>query len=503
MHPATTLMLCSNPSLIKEVEGIVDVFDSARLEVCGRIDKAQAHAEQRDDVALLLLHLDMSGNHEQVEELVRNSAGSGTKLVVLVNREAELSEQCRTLLRQQQAQVISLPADRCKLAALVQGIGGRGRRPASTSCQSMTNSPDSDMLVRFSQLEERMEQLERIAPQDTTVLLTGETGTGKTWLARCIHDLSPRRNEPFLIVDFASISPNLIESEIFGHVKGAFSGADGHRAGKLAAVGRGTLVLDEINSLPLPMQSKLLRAVEERVFEPVGSNAATPLHARIIAVSNTRLEDEVACGNFRADLFYRLNVVCFHLLPLRSCRGSIPTLATHFLRHLAPKHNPEICGIGSDAMELLSGYDWPGNIRELRNVIERAVALCMGPQLEARDLPAHLRTCPDHLVDRPGLAPVPNSLPNSLPNPLRYSGGKAADSECQAAMVREMELILWALEKHQNNRQRAAAELGISRMSFYNKLHKYGLIDEKLKRRGRSQICRDPQAEQLNGDCAV
>ncbi len=494
MLPATTLMLCSNPSLIKEVEGIFDVYESARLEVCGRIGKAQAQAA-RDDVALVLLHLDMSGDREQVEELVRSNPGFAGKLVALVSREGELSEPCRAFLRQHQAQVMSMPNDRCKLAALVQNVAGRRRKPAAAAAEAAYHSPDSDVLVRFSQLEERMEQLDRIAPQDTTVLLTGETGTGKTWLARCIHDLSPRRNEPFLIVDFASITPSLIESEIFGHVKGAFSGADTNRAGKLAAVGRGTLVLDEINSLPLPMQCKLLRAVEERVFEPVGSNTPIPLHARIIAISNTRLEDEVASGNFRADLFYRLNVICFHLLPLRSCRASIPALATHFFQQFAPKHNPEMVRIGPDALELLARYDWPGNIRELRNVIERAVALCTGPQLEARDLPESLRTFPDHVVGRNAMSPSADVA--------RYVGGKAADPECQAAMVREMERILWALEKHQNNRQRAAAELGISRMSFYNKLHKYGLIDEKLKRRGRSRMCGDAQPKQLNGDCAL
>jgi two-component system response regulator HydG len=495
MYPATTLMLCSNPSVIKEVEGVFDVFDSARLEVCGRIDKAQAQVE-RDDVALLLLHLDIPGNVERLEDLVRSNAQSASKLVVLVNREAELTEQWRAFLRQQQAQVIVLPGDRCKLAALVQNMSGRRRRQAHAQGESVCSSgPDPDLVVRFSHLEERMEQLERIAPQDTTVLLTGETGTGKTWLARCIHELSPRRNEPFLIVDFASISPSLIESEIFGHVKGAFSGADAHRAGKLAAVGRGTLVLDEINSLPLPLQSKLLRAVEDRVFEPVGSNAATPLQSRIIAISNTRLEDEVACGNFRADLFYRLNVVCFHLLPLRSCRASIPQLATHFLQHFAARQNPDLCGIEPDALEMLARYDWPGNIRELRNVIERAIAFGSGPQLDIRDFPASLRTYSDHVVGRAGLP--------SAPEPTHFPGGKAADPDCQAAMVREMERILWALEKHQNNRQRAAAELGISRMSFYNKLHKYGLIDEKLKRRGRARMCRDQQVAQVDSGCAL
>src|SRR5207245_5767490 len=153
------------------------------------------------------------------------------------------------------------------------------------------------------------EQVRRVAPQETTLLLIGETGTGKTRLARLVHELSPRRDEPFLVVDCGALSANLIESEMFGHTRGAFTGADRDRPGKLAAAGRGTLLLDEINALPLALQSKLLRAVDDRLFEPVGSNKIQQLHARLIAISNTSLENDVRAGRFRADLYYRLNVV--------------------------------------------------------------------------------------------------------------------------------------------------------------------------------------------------
>src|SRR5262245_9955680 len=231
------------------------------------------------------------------------------------------------------------------------------------------------------------EQVARVAPQDITVLLTGETGTGKTRLARLIHDLSPRRAEPFLVVDCGALSAHLIESELFGHVKGAFTGAERGRLGKLAAAGKGTLLLDEINSLPLAAQAKLLRAVDDRVFEPVGSDMLLPLRARIIAVSSIPLEREVAADRFRADLYYRLNIVSFRLPPLRERRSTIACLAAQFLEQFGSRKIPNVTDIDPQALSILEAYAWPGNIRELQNVIERAVALTPGPGIKVSDLP--------------------------------------------------------------------------------------------------------------------
>jgi two-component system response regulator HydG len=237
------------------------------------------------------------------------------------------------------------------------------------------------------------EQVRRVAPQDTTLLLLGETGTGKTRLARRIHELSPRCNDPFLVVDCGALSPSLTESELFGHVKGAFTGADRTRPGKLAAVGRGTLVLDEVNSLPLTLQVKLLRAVEERVFEPIGCNQTQQLRARLIVVSNTPLDQEVEAGRFRADLYYRLNVVAFYLPPLRDRPTAIVPLARHFLGELVARNRPDVTGITAAALAALERYPWPGNLRQLKNALERAVALCRGPEVDVHDLPEGVR-CP-------------------------------------------------------------------------------------------------------------
>jgi two-component system, NtrC family, response regulator HydG len=298
-----------------------------------------------------------------------------------------------------------------------------------------------------------------VVAQDTTVLLTGETGTGKTLLARRIHDLSTHRAEPFLVVDCGSLTPSLIESEMFGHAKGAFTGADRDRPGKLAAAGRGTLLLDEVNSLPLALQCKLLRAVEERVFEPVGSNAGLPLRARLIAASNAPLEQEVAAGRFRPDLYYRLNVVAFHLPALRTRRDVITSLAITFLAEYAVRNHRDIEAIAPEALQALQGHDWPGNVRELRNVIERAVALSAGPVIQVADLPDTFRP---RRYAPPPLAVSARPLP-----PLRVH----AEGE-----PTELERITEALSRHRNNRVRVAAELGISRVSLYKKLHKYDLM---------------------------
>jgi transcriptional regulator with PAS, ATPase and Fis domain len=313
------------------------------------------------------------------------------------------------------------------------------------------------------EMHQMREQVHRLIPQDTTLLLTGETGTGKTRLARLIHELSPRRSEPFLVIDCGAVSPNLIESEMFGHVKGAFTGADRDRQGKLAAAGRGTLLLDEINSLPLTLQAKLLRAVDDRTFEPVGSERSQPLRARLIAATNALLDLEVEAGRFRADLYFRVNVVGFYLPPLRERRATIASLTQKFFSELAARNRPDVIGLTPEVVEALEGYHWPGNIRELRNIIERAVALTAGPSVVLEDLPEGIR-----LANLNGNGKILEQSGASLPEGMHPT---LAQSKEAAEILR----IKQALAKNNNNRLRAASELGISRMGLYKKLQKYGL----------------------------
>ncbi len=305
----------------------------------------------------------------------------------------------------------------------------------------------------------------RVAPQNATVLLCGETGTGKTCLARVIHEQSPRRDKPFLVINCGTMSANLIESELFGHVKGAFTGADRDRTGKFAEVGEGTLLLDEIDALPLSLQAKLLRVPEERVFEPVGSNRTCAMKARLVGASNRDLEREVAEGRFRADLYYRLNVVSFALPPLRERREMIAPLVERFRADFAARNGRPIQGISEEAQTALQQYDWPGNIRELRNVVERAVALCAGPFVELSDLPGAVQRC----VVQPA-ASVAASVPAELDF---FCEGTLAKTVEEAECLR----ITTALRQHKNNRLRAAAALGISRMTLYSKLRRFGLLE--------------------------
>jgi two-component system response regulator HydG len=309
-----------------------------------------------------------------------------------------------------------------------------------------------------------MEQIGRVAAQDTTILLGGETGTGKTRMARLIHDHSPRRAKPLLVINCGALAAELIESEMFGHVRGAFTGADQARAGKFAAAGQGTLLLDDVDALPLPLQAKLLRAVEERVFEPVGSNDSLPVEARLIAASNRPLEREVETGRFRADLFYRLNVVRFQMPPLREQPDKIAHLAADFLKDCASRNGRPVHAISAAARHLLERYTWPGNIRELRNVIERAVALCPGSTIEVEDLPDAVRSAMGSTLQCSGQC-QPDETPTS-PSAMRRARGQA-----------ESIIIMQALRKHSNNRLRAALELGISRRTLYKKLHRYGLME--------------------------
>ena len=310
------------------------------------------------------------------------------------------------------------------------------------------------------------EQVHRIVPQDVTLLLTGETGTGKTRLARLIHELSPRRTEPFLVIDCGAISPDLVESEMFGHVKGSFTGADRDRPGKFAAAGRGTLLLDEINSLPLPLQAKLLRAVDDRTFTPVGSERSQPLRARVIAATNAPLAAEVEAGRFRADLYFRINVVSFFLPPLRERRASIAPLTHRFFTELSARNRPDLRGLTPQVVRALEDYCWPGNIRELRNIIERAVALAAGPIIQLHDLPEAMR---------PGTA---DRAAEGTAGPPGLDGANGCcPTLAQTKETAEVLHIREALAKNNNNRLRTAHELGISRMGLYKKLQRYGLVN--------------------------
>jgi two-component system response regulator HydG len=466
MLTASTLLVSCHPQLTRTVRQAHDNCDLLRLEICGILEKAHSRLKA-DEVVLVLIHFTSDVNLEILRRFLREASACNKATTVLVCNDDGAANEARGLLREGAADLLCLPEDSAKLVRLMNDACSRSNRTDRSATNPNDEQPRSTPTAALGFVEaEYLTQIRRVASQDTTILLTGETGTGKTMLARQIHEISPRKNRPFTVVDCSALAASLIESEMFGHVRGAFTGADKERQGKFAAAGEGTLVLDEVNSLPLALQAKLLRAVEDRVFEPLGSNQVLPLRARIIAVSNLPLEQEVAKERFRADLFYRLNVVGFRLPPLRERTGEILHLARRFLSEHPVAQAQGIIGISPEALTALETYGWPGNVRELRNVIERVAALCTGRIVSLVDLPESVRQVPSPkaLVALPAPSVVPAIPITPPPTP-----GQPSD---------EVWRICEALRKHRNNRVRAAAELGMSRVSLYKKLHKYGLFEK-------------------------
>jgi DNA-binding NtrC family response regulator len=295
-------------------------------------------------------------------------------------------------------------------------------------------------------------RIPRLALSDASVLVEGETGSGKTFVARLIHEASPRSREPLRVINCAAIPENLVESELFGHERGAFTGAVGQRTGALEEVGRGTLFLDEIGELSLGAQAKLLRALEERKFERVGSNRTIDMRARVICATNRDLEERISAGAFRRDLLFRLAVVRLRIPSLRERGDDLLELAQRILADAARSADRRVVGFTPDALALLRRYSWPGNVRELRNAVDHAVALGEGPLVTPDDLPAYVTGAPPE-PDNPDVVHLPLDLP-----------------------ALERRAVEAALRSTSGNRLRAAALLGVNRSTLYKKLRDYDLI---------------------------
>ena len=292
------------------------------------------------------------------------------------------------------------------------------------------------------------ELVTRIADGDATVLVTGESGTGKELVAQAVHRLGPRKDEPFVAVNCGAVPGNLLESELFGHVKGAFTDARRDRPGLFTQAGAGTIFLDEIGEMPLDMQVKLLRVLQERRVRPVGGDEESTFHARVVCATNRDLETEVEEGRFRQDLYYRVNVVTIEVPPLRARAGDVLLLAHFFLKRIAERAGKQVTSISNDAARKLLDYDWPGNVRELENSMERAVALARLSEISVDDLPAKIR---DHQSTR---LVIEGDNPSEL----------VTMSEMERRYVRRV------LEACGGNKTQAAKVLGIDRRSLYRRL---------------------------------
>jgi len=299
--------------------------------------------------------------------------------------------------------------------------------------------------------------IEKVAPTDTSVLVLGESGTGKELIARALHEKSDRAGRRMVPINCGAIPENLLESELFGHVKGAFTGANASRVGRFEMADRGTIFLDEIGEMSLHLQVKLLRVLQEQSFEPVGGTRTVNVDVRVIAATNKNLEKEVAEGRFREDLYYRLNVVELNLPALRQRRSDIPRLLRFFNERMATKKKRSIAGIEDDALARLMNYGWPGNVRELENVVERLTVFCMDEMVELDDLPEKIlaRNAPraDFSMNLPEEGLDLRAMLNSL----------------------EERLIRQALDRTKWNKNRAASLLQMNRTTLVEKLKKRGM----------------------------
>jgi two-component system, NtrC family, response regulator HydG len=351
------------------------------------------------------------------------------------------------------ADYLRKPLDFQRLTELLSGIRDevlRSRKVAAIEGDLIKHLQFQGMIGRTAAMLELFRLIRRIAPHFTTALITGETGTGKELVARALHALGNRRDRPFIPVNCSAIVETLFESELFGHTKGAFTGATDSRAGLFERANGGVIFLDEIGELPLAAQSKFLRVLEDGIVTRVGSSETHKVDVRLVAATNRVLEKEVQSGRFRADLYYRLHVVALQVPALRERRDDIPLLARGFIEEYRKQFDKTLRGLTPEAEQMLLAYDWPGNVRELRNVLERASMLAEGEFVDRQDL-------------------VLSSAMTTLEEPSEQSRAVRPIQEIERAE------IVRALDETAGNKKEAARRLGISRRALYRRLEKFGL----------------------------
>ena len=329
-----------------------------------------------------------------------------------------------------------------------------------------------EVIAKSLQMHQVLQLVAKMAKTNGSVLILGESGTGKELIASAIHRLSPRAHHPFIAINCSAIPDELLEAELFGHVKGAFTGADRHREGYFGTANQGTVFLDEIGDMSLRLQAKLLRVLQEKTYSPVGSNRVMEADVRIIAATNVDLEKAIKTQSFRLDLYYRLHVLPIHLPPLRQRNEDIEYLLHHFLDIANQVHRKEIpCWFSAEALATLCKYDWPGNVRQLQNIIERLVIVKEGGEIKVYELPSECLTANDRVYAEPNKeihTPTPR-----IQYPAEF-GSLPAEGIDLAQMIEDLEnrYILEALQRTKNNKNQAARLLGLNRTTLVERLKK-------------------------------
>jgi DNA-binding NtrC family response regulator len=402
-------------------------------------------------------------------EILRQVKAAGVSSEVIIITGYSTVESAVEAMKQGATDYLSKPFSPDQLRMVLQKVCERSAliRENRLLRQQLEVHQGFEGILGESRAMERVFSLvKRVAPTDGTVLVSGESGTGKEMVARAIHQLSRRKQYPLMACDCSALAPTLLESELFGHVKGSFSGAIATKQGLFEAAHKGTLFLDEVGNLTMETQGKLLRVLETRRVRKVGDTSEREWDIRLITASNRDLAEMVAEGDFREDLFYRLNVVPIYLPPLRERQGDIPRLAIAFLERFCKKNEVEVKGFTSEAMAQMESYRWPGNVRELRNVVERIAILCDSQRIEPRHLPPEVRQGPSR------------STATQLPQ--NWEKFKRLKQQVKDAAVQELErrFLTEALERSEGNVSKAAEEVGMQRTNFHALMRKYGLSSD-------------------------
>ncbi len=442
--PVSVLVVDDDKSIAKWLKSVLTA-EGYRCQTAHSTEEAEALLrEERFDITLVDIYLrEASG----LDFLKRVQALQADCNCVMMTAHASVETVARSVT-EGAVEYLAKPLKIDELLSLVKRLGSRPLAAPREAAPVDSFSPPTSIVGRSPKMLEVYRVVARVAPSDATVLITGASGTGKELVARAIHQHSHRSQMPFVPINCGALSEALLESELFGHEKGAFTGADRSRHGLIKTANGGTLFLDEVTETSIMMQTKLLRVLQERQIRPVGSNVLIPVDVRILAASNRNVDELIQAGDFREDLYYRLGVVTIHLPSLEERREDIPLLVRHFLNDFNQR-NQKRASVREDALSILASLPWPGNVRELENAVERLAIFSSHGEITAAD------------VERSKLPLVTSSEPDAMP----------------VGTLREMERqhILRALREADGNRSLAAKRLGIERKSLYNKARRLGI----------------------------